>query len=171
MSFGMNRETIGKGTVRILEAADTGIGLGQVPKHRAVTRIEFSRLFEVRNRVTPAALSPIDRARGVPHLGIVRRSKVSDGQFRARQLVIAIAVIVILRERETRIAKIRLKPQRAIRRQLGLGQAPATPVVPKPIEFAVNARSQAVRDSEVRIALDGVVQQVKRALTVFARIS
>src|ERR1700694_1025178 len=108
MGFGMNRDTIGKAVLRVLETADTGIGLGQVPKHGAVTRIEFSCLFEVWDRIIPTALAAIDRASGVPHLGIVRSGNVGDGQFGTGQLVVAIAVVVIVREGETSIAKIGL---------------------------------------------------------------
>src|SRR6266850_5946418 len=105
----MNRKSISEHALRILETAETGIGLSQVPKHCAIPRVEFSGLFEIWDRIIPTTLAPIDGARGIPDLGIVGCGLVSNGQFGPGELVVAIAVIVVVSEGKPSIAQIGLK--------------------------------------------------------------
>ena len=154
MRFGISLKTFREDASCIFIAAKTGIGFAQVPKDRAVARIQFPRLLEVCDRLRPAALAPVDRAGSVPDLGIVRSSLMGDGDFRAGQFVVAIAKIVVVGERQPRIAQIGLESQCVVRGNLCLSQARSTSIIPKPIQLAVDARSQAMRERELRVPLD-----------------
>ena len=52
---------IGKSPRRFVVAPQARISFRDIPKDRGVARIEFLRFFEIRQRIFPTALAPIDR--------------------------------------------------------------------------------------------------------------
>src|SRR2546423_4774243 len=162
---------IGKSARRVVVAPQARISFRDIPKDRGVARIEFLRFFEIRQRIFPTALAPIDRGGGIPHFSIVRRGFVGDSEFGAGQLVVAVAVVIIVSEREANVARVRLEAQRGVRRDLGLRQAAPGSIVTEPVKLGVKSRRETMRQRKVRIARDGFIEQTESAFAVLARIT
>jgi hypothetical protein len=87
----------------------------EVKKNVGVFGIEGGGLFEVRVRFSPFALASLDRADGHVGVGFVRQVTLRDLKLGESALVITIAVVVRITERETSFWKVGLQSQRFIR--------------------------------------------------------
>src|SRR5436190_1606132 len=74
-------------------AAETRVGLRDVPQNGSVARIEFLRFFEVLDGIFPAALATADGARGFPSFSVVGSGFLRDHDLGPGQLVIAVAIV------------------------------------------------------------------------------
>src|SRR4051812_4727976 len=117
MSAWIRFDPAGKPAGRVVVTTQTAVGFRDIPEYGAVAGIELPRLLEIRQGIFPAALAPIDRSGGVPHFSIVRGRFLRDGELSPRQLIIAVAVVIIVGKREPDIARIRLETQRRVRRE------------------------------------------------------
>src|SRR5688572_7141505 len=131
MSIGIYRQPLRKGVSGFLITPEAGIRFGQVPKDGVIPRIKLSRLFEVGDRFLPAALAAVDRAGGIPDLGIIGRGLLGDRELGAGQFVVAITKIVVVSERQPRIAEVRLETQRVVCRDLCLRETRPASIIAK----------------------------------------
>ena len=67
-------------------------------------RVELARTLEISDCIIPASLATVDCSHAIPNFGVVRRSAQSNRQLCTSAFVIAIAIIVMVGEREVRIA-------------------------------------------------------------------
>ena len=113
----------------------------------------------------------IDGGRCVPNFSVTRRGDLRDGQLGPRQFVIAVAIVIVVGEREPDIARIRLQSQCRVRFDLRLRETAAGSIVTEPVKLPVKARGETMRQRKMLIARDRVLEQPKRALAVLARIA
>ena len=137
MRLGINFRSDRKSVHGFGVATETGVGFRDVPQNGSVARIELLCFFEVLDGVFPAALATGDGARGFPRFGIARSDVLRDRHLGPGQLVIAVAIVIVVGEREPRLTRIRAQAQCRIGRDFRQRQALPRSIVSKPIQLAV----------------------------------
>src|SRR4030081_492026 len=105
MSVRFDRQSLRKCAPGIIKTAARRISLPQIPDYSRVVRIELARSFKIRDRIVPFSLAPANRGQAVPNFGVVRSRARRDREFSLGALVIAVAIVIMISEREMRVPK------------------------------------------------------------------
>ena len=135
-----------------------------------IARIQIESALEVTRCFIPPALAPIDVTGVFEKLGAVWERAARAGQFDSRAIVVAEAMIIIIRQREMSFARLGFKAERIFdcaMRHLETGGCVVESVC---VNISMHSREQAPRDEETRITRDCFVEklsglnQIRRAL-------
>ena len=152
------RSIIGSGFVGV--ATLPSVNQSELLENEKVARVQLNGALKIARCFFPMAFASIDETGVQEHVGIVRQRLSGKRKFTACALVVAKAVIVVIRQRKVNFTRIGLEAHCAFQGGLGQIETSRCMIVASKIGNAMHSGQQTPRLQKVRIAHESFIKKL-----------